>query len=109
MLEPIKPGDDLYPYIKVIENGVYKNIKRPDWTRSKQIDANIRAIKYLLQFPKYQYSIGVFRMFSVWRPEANSFGSKEQKEAFSGLWFLFENGLSYCEDRRHLDATVASG
>ena len=68
MLEPIKPGDELYPYVDVTENGIQRSRKRLDWTPSKQLDLNIRTIKYLMQFQENKYSIGVSRMFSVWIP-----------------------------------------
>lgn len=98
MLEPIKPGDDLYPRLVTIENGIEKSRKRPDWTPSKQLDLNIRTIKYLMQFPEYQYSIGVARMFSIWVPMAEDLGSNEQKESISKLRSLFERGLPYLDD-----------
>lgn len=93
MIEPIKPGDDLFPFdIEVIDG---KEIVTPkkDWSDEKAIDLDIRTIDYWLQFDDEHGSVGLINMIARFSNRAMKIGTEKQKQRFQELLTLREEWL----------------
>lgn len=93
MIEPIKPGDDLFPYNIVIVDGVKRATRKTDWSAEKQVDLNIRTIQYLLQFDHEHGSVGLINMIEAYSHRAMSIGTQQQKERFEELMKLRQSWI----------------
>lgn len=62
MIEPIKIGDDLFPYVEALVGGKKRYIRRPDWDNRKQISLNLRTIDYFMQFEDRHRSAGLVNL-----------------------------------------------
>lgn len=82
MIEPIKPGDDLFPFdIEVIEG---KEIVTPkkDWSDEKAIALDIRIVDYWLQFENERGSAALIGMIARFSKRAMKIGTEKQKQRF---------------------------
>lgn len=93
MIEPIKPGDDLFPYEVVLIDGQERERRKKDWDEHKQLALDLRTVEYLLQFPEYIGCIGVIRMIEDYSRKAMEIGCAEQKERFKELLELRETWI----------------
>lgn len=82
MIEPLKPGDALFPFDVTYVNGRSAGTPRKDWNVSKQIDHDLRTVAYLLQFEKNRGSIAFSRMIDAWEPKVRLHGNADQKRRF---------------------------
>ncbi|TIO79436.1 hypothetical protein [Mesorhizobium sp.] len=88
MIEPIKPGDDLFPYeIELIE-GRERGRRKKDWNEHKQLALDLRTVEYLLQFPENIGHIGIIRMIEDYASKAMQIGDVHQRERFEELLCL---------------------
>lgn len=93
VIEPIKPGDDLFPCDIVIVDGVEQATLKTDWTQQKQVALDIRTIDYLLQFPENHGSKSLINMIRGDAERARRFGSEAQKARFRDLMALRQSWL----------------
>lgn len=93
MIEPIKPGDDLFPYDIEIVGGKKRATRKKDWSDEKQIALNIRTIDYFLQFDHEHGSVGLINMIEGYARVAMSVGTERQKERFHELMKLRQSWL----------------
>lgn len=93
MIEPIKPGDDLFPYDIEIVDGRKRVTRKKDWSDEKQVDLNIRTIDYLLQFDDKHGSVSLSSMIGCYAHRAMSIGTMSQKERFRELMTLRQSWL----------------
>jgi hypothetical protein len=93
MIEPIKPGDELFPYDIEIVNGQERVTRKKDWSDEKQVDLDIRTIDYWLQFDDEHGSIALINMIAGDSIRAMDVGTEKQKERFRKLLALREEWL----------------
>lgn len=93
MIEPIKSGDDLYPYDIEIIDGKKRAVRRKDWNDEKLVALNIRTIDYFLQFDHEHGSVGLINMIEGYANRAMSIGTEKQKERFRDLLKLRRSWL----------------
>lgn len=93
MIEPVKPGDDLFPYDIEIIDGKEKITRKKDWNDYKQVALNIRTIDYLLQFPCHIGSVALINMIEGYAMRAMDIGDTEQKRRFKELLALRDEWL----------------
>ncbi|KZD21165.1 hypothetical protein [Tardiphaga robiniae] len=93
MIEPIKPGDDLFPFDIEIVNGQERVTLKKDWTDEKEIDLDIRTIDYWLQFDNEHRSAGLINMIASCSIRSRKVGTEKQKERFLEFLALREEWL----------------
>ncbi len=93
MIEPIKPGDDLFPYDMTIVEGREVVTRKVDWTDQKQVALDIRTIDYLLQFEEKHGSQALVNMIGGDSRRAMRVGTERQKARFRELLALREQWL----------------
>ncbi|GAA3840570.1 hypothetical protein AFIC_002570 [[Pseudomonas] carboxydohydrogena] len=93
MIEPIKPGDELFPYDIEIVDGKERVTRKKDWTDEKQVALDIRTIDYLLQFKDKHGSVALINMIAGNSIRAMEVGTVKQKDRFRELLALREEWL----------------
>ena len=93
MIEPIKPGDDLFPYDIEIVGGEEIVTPKKDWSDEKEVALDIRTIDYWLQFKNEHGSVGLINMIAGHSIKAMKIGTEKQKERFRELLALREEWL----------------
>jgi hypothetical protein len=86
MIEPIKPGDELFPYDVAIVDGKERVTRKKDWSDEKQVALNLRTIDYFLQFEDKHGSIGLINMIDCYGHRATSIGTAKQNDRFQELF-----------------------
>lgn len=79
MIEPIRPGDDLFPFDVETVGGKERLRRKEGWSDRKQIALNIHTIDYLLQFDRHRGSPGLINMIEVYADRAARVGDEQQK------------------------------
>lgn len=82
MIEPIRPGHELFPYDIEIMDGKEKVRWKKDWNDHKQVAQNIHSIEYLLQFEEDRGSTGLINMIEAYAFHAEQVGEEQQKKRF---------------------------
>ena len=93
MIEPIKPGDDLFPYDIEIVDGKECVTRKKEWTDEKEVALDIRTIDYWLQFEDEHGSVALINMIAGHSIRAMEVGTEKQKERFRELLALREEWL----------------
>jgi hypothetical protein len=89
MIEPIKPGDELFPYDIEIIDGEERVTRKKDWSDEKQVALDLRTIDYLMQFEEDKHgSVALINMIDGDGHRAMSIGTEKQKERFRELFAL---------------------
>lgn len=90
MIEPIKPGDDQFPYDIEIVDGKERVTRKKDWTDEKEVALDIRTLDYWFQFEDEHGSVGLINMIAGYSIQAMEVGTEKQKERFRELLALRE-------------------
>lgn len=93
MIEPIKLGDDLFPFDVEIIDGIEVETEKRGWTDEKEVALNIRTIDYWLQFENEHGSVGLINMIEFYSIKAMEIGTDVQKKRFRELMMLREEWL----------------
>lgn len=115
MIEPIKPGDELFPYNITMVDGHERAELKSDWTEQKQIELDIRTIEYLLQFREKHGSKALINMIWGDSLRAQRFGTDIQKTRFRELltlresWIQTAQGVSGFVGRSSSDGSSCDG
>jgi hypothetical protein len=93
MIEPIKPGDDLFPFVLEIIEGEEIATLKADWSDEKEIDLDIRTIDYWLQFKSEHGSADLISMIAWLSIRAFEIGNVKQRARFQEFLSLREQWL----------------
>ncbi|NTF64954.1 hypothetical protein [Rhizobium rhizogenes] len=85
MIEPIQPGDELFPWAPRLVNGKQVWVIREDWTQEHSISLEFRMIEYFLQFPKYRQDRAVLRMMEGLEEMVLDGGTPEHRRRLAEL------------------------
>lgn len=85
MMEPIKPGDDLFPLEFYDEDGCQRARRKSSWTREKQISLNLRTIDYQMQFPGRHRGVGLASMIDAYYAADYEESNSDQRIRYDAL------------------------
>ncbi|MGP9811388.1 hypothetical protein ACTZWT_07745 [Rhodopseudomonas sp. NSM] len=93
MIEPIKPGHELFPYDVEVVDGKKTVVLKKGWNDEKQVAFILQAIEYLLQFEHNHGSVSMINMIEGEAHGAMLRGTEKQKERFGELMALRQSWL----------------
>lgn len=93
MIEPIKPGDELFPYDVEMLDGEKRITIKKDWSDEKAVALGLRTIEYFLQFQHKHGSVSLINMIEGEAHGAMLRGTEKQKERFKELMKLRQSWL----------------
>lgn len=93
MIEPIKPGDELFPYNVELVDGKTSVTLKSDWNDEKQVAFILRSIEYLLQCEHNHGTVSMINMIEGEAHGAMMRGTEKQKQRFSELMKLRQSWL----------------
>lgn len=94
MIEPIKPGDALFPYDINYVEGKAVCTRRKDWNTEKQIDLRLRTLDYLMQFEENWGSVALIRMIEAYETTLFNRGTGLQNERMAAYVILKDQWLT---------------